>query len=204
MLKFIKIATLVAIIPFITACSKFSNAEQVLPQELEIANQCSEYTNAKIKLDCYDFIAPKNSFAQLRLGLYALDSGNMSEAFERFSRAQNMGNYYANTLLSNLYGNGLGVDFNEKKSINLLKDVADVEPIAAYKLSYFYLTNNDIPKAIELLEFAASKGVKDAQKELVLLYSNNQFIDEDSEKSLYYDKMYQENENDFMKTIYGK
>lgn len=204
MLKFIKLATLLAVIPFITACSKFSNAQQVLPQELEVANQCSEYTNAKIKLDCYDFIASKNSFAQLRLGLYAQDQGQTKEAFERYKKSQNMGNYYANTLLSTLYGNGLGVELDETKSINLLKEVADVDPIAAYKLSYFYLTNNDVKKAIELLEFAASKGVKDAQKELILIYSNNQFIDEDIEKSLYYDKMYQENENDFMKTIYGK
>ena len=43
---------------------------------------------------------------------------------------QKTGNFYANALLSTLYGNGLGVEFDEKKkSINLLKDVEDVDQL---------------------------------------------------------------------------
>ena len=115
----------------------------------------------------------------------------MVRTYQRVSKqstkAQKAGNFYANALLSTLYGNGLGVEFDEKKSINLLKDVEDVDPIAAYRLSYYYFSNGNPQKAIELLEYAATNEVKDAQKDLVLVYTNGQYIEPNDEKALFYD-----------------
>ena len=177
---------------------------EVLPNELEQLNQDCKRDSLAFELDCYDFIATKNSFAMLRLGIDAQDKGRPAEAFERYTKAQKAGNFYANALLSTLYGNGLGVEFDEKKSINLLKDVEDVDPIAAYRLSYYYFSNGNPQKAIELLEYAATNEVKDAQKDLVLVYTNGQYIEPNDEKALFYDNLYQDGKEDFTKKIYGR
>lgn len=203
MIKLSKFTFFMFVAFFLAACSNHSEALKTLPSEQQIADQCKN-TNINFEMDCYDLISYKNSFAMLRLGIFAQNRGLVEEAFKRYTEAKNKGNFYANTLLSNLYGNGLGVDFDEKKSINLLKDAQSVDPMAAYKLSFFYFSNNETKKAIELLEYAANSGLKDAQKELVLIYSNEQYIEEDLEKSLYFDSLYQDGEEDFMKTIYGR
>lgn len=84
------------------------------------------------------------------------------------------------------------------------KDVEDVDPIAAYRLSYYYFSNGNPQKAIELLEYAATNEVKDAQKDLVLVYTNGQYIEPNDEKALFYDNLYQDGKEDFTKKIYGR
>lgn len=203
MFKVMKLAILAAVIPFITACSNHNQAMKVLPNELEIADQCKNM-NINFEMDCYDLISYKNSFAQLRLGIYAQNRGLAQEAFDRYTNAKKAGNFYANALLTDLFLNGIGVDVDENKSINLLKEVQNVDPIAAYKLSFYYFSENNPQKAIELLEYSALNGVKDAQKDLVLVFSNNQYIEENLEQSLYYDELYQNEQDDFSKKIYGR
>ncbi|HJE02267.1 hypothetical protein AAX26_00563 [Aliarcobacter thereius] len=203
MSQFIKYSIIILISFAFTACfSKYKNSE-VLQSELQIADSC---INKKIKLemDCYDLIAYKNSFAQLRLGIYELKIGNSTIAKDRFLLAKESGNIYANVFLSSMYENGIFYKKDEEMAIKLLKDVEKLDPIAAYKISFYYLANDEVEKAIKLLEFSANKGVKDAQKELVILYSNGQYIKEDSEKSNYFDSLYQDKKKDFSKKIYAK
>lgn len=204
MLKVVKFSSFLLIASFFMACAGHKQAMQKLPSELEQLNIDCKRDSLSFELDCYDFIANKNSFAMLRLGIDAQNKGKVDEALERYTKAKNAGNFYANALLSSLYGNGIGVEFDERKSINLLKDVEEVDPIAAYRLSFYYFSNNNPNKAIELLVFAALEGVKDAQKDLVLIFSNGQYVDIDEEKSMYYDSLYQNGEEDFTKKIYGR
>lgn len=204
MLKVIKFSSIFVILTLFTACASHEKAMKILPNELEQISTDCKRDSLNFELDCYDFIATKNSFAMLRLGIDAQNKGRPTEAFERYTKAQKAGNFYANALLSVLYGNGLGVEFDEKKSINLLKDVEDVDPIAAYRLSYYYFSNENPQKAIELLEFAALSGVKDAQKDLVLVFTNGQYLEPNEDRALYYDSMYQNGEEDLAKKIYGR
>ena len=204
MLKVIKFSSIFIVLSIFTACAGHKKAMEVLPNELEQLNQDCKRDSLAFELDCYDFIATKNSFAMLRLGIDAQNKGRPAEAFERYTKAQKAGNFYANALLSTLYGNGLGVEFDEKNSINLLKAVEDVDPIAAYRLSYYYFSNGNPQKAIELLEYAATNEVKDAQKDLVLVYTNGQYIEPNDEKALFYDNLYQDGKEDFTKKIYGR
>jgi len=204
MFKFTKLVLLVGISLSFLACSGYQQAMKVLPSELTQLNVECKRDNINFEMDCYDLLSSKNSFAQLRLGIHAQSLGKVEEAFERYTKAQKAGNFYANALLSDLYANGIGVEFNEKKAISLLQDAEEVDPIAAYKLSFYYLSHNNSQKAIELLIFAATNGLKDAQKELVLIYSNNQYIDENKEQAMYWDSAYQNGEQDFARRIYGR
>lgn len=187
----------------LNGCADHSEALKVLPNELAIADQCKN-TNIKYEMDCYDLISYKNSFAQLRLGLNAQLNGNYSEALQRYSFAKEKGNFYVNSLLAELYNNGLGVEKNEETVIKLLEEVKDVDPIAAYKLSYNYLAKQDYKKAVKLLTYAAENNVKPAQSELSRIYSNSEIIDTDLEKSMYWNDLYQDKSDSFMKRIYGK
>ena len=187
----------------LTGCVDHSDALKVLPNELAIADQCKN-TNAKYEMDCYDLISYKNSFAQLRLGLNAQLSGNYNEALQRYLYAKEKGNFYVKSLLAELYNNGFGVEKNEETVIKLLEEVKDVDPIAAYKLSYNYLAKQDYKKAVKLLTYAAENNVKPAQSELSKIYSNSEIIDTDLEKSIYWNDLYQDKSDSFMKRIYGK
>jgi len=200
MLKIIKITILIAVISFFTAC--FNKEENILQSELEIANECKNM-DINFEMDCYDLISYKNSFAQLRLGIYAQDRGLVKEAFNRYTAAKKAGNFYANALLYEFYSNGIVVKKDIQKARNLLEEVQDMDPIAAYKLSFFLLQEN-IQKAIQLLEYSSKNGVKDALKTLATIFSNNVYIKEDLTKSAYYSELYKITQGDFSKNIYGR
>ena len=203
MFKLVKNSTKLLLLFFLlNGCSNHEEAMKVLPNELAIADECRNLKK-QFEIDCYDLIAYKNSFAQIRLGLTAQYRGNFDEAFQRYNLAKQKGNFYANSLLANLYINGFGVAKNEKTAINLLEEVKSVDPIAAYKLANFYLIDDKVKKAIELLTYAGENGVKDAQYQLYLLYSNEQYIPIDSEKSEYWDLKHKEDTQSFTNKIYG-
>lgn len=186
-----------------TACTSHFKDEKTLQTELDIANSC---INKKIKLemDCYDLLAYKSSFANLRLGVYELKKGNSKVAHDRLEMAQKAGNFYANLVISSMYENGIYYDLNEEIAIKLLKDVEKLDPLAAYKISFYYLSNDNVEKAIKLLEFSAKAGVKDAQKELVMLYTNSQYVEANPDMAILYDTLYQDKKDDFSKKIYAK
>ena len=106
----------------LSACSDYDEALKILPNELSIADGCKN-PNKKFEMDCYDLISYKNSFAQLRLGLNAQLNGKYEEAFQRYLVAKQRGNFYVNSLLAELYNNGLGVTKNEETVIALLEVV---------------------------------------------------------------------------------
>jgi uncharacterized protein len=126
----------------LNGCTNNTEAIKVLPNELSIADDCRNQ-NKKFEMDCYDLISYKNSFAQLRLGLNAQLRGEYEEAFQRYMIVKQKGNFYVNSLLAELYNNGLGVPKSEETVIKLLKEVKDLDPIAAYKLAFHYLAIND-------------------------------------------------------------
>lgn len=187
---------------FLSACSEHSEAMKVLPNELAIADDCKN-TNKKFEVDCYDLISYKNSFAQLRLGLNAQLNSNYQEAFQRYMIAKQKGNFYVNSLLAELYNNGLGVERNQDTVIKLLEETKDVDPIAAYKLAFHYLANDDSKKAIKLFTYAAQNNVKEAQYELSRIYSNVDVTDTDLEQSIYWNDLYEDKSDNFIKRIYG-
>ncbi|MDZ7817368.1 MAG: sel1 repeat family protein [Aliarcobacter sp.] len=186
----------------LNGCADHSQALKVLPNELSIADGCKN-PNKKFEMDCYDLISYKNTFAQLRLGLNAQLQGNYEEAFQRYLVAKQRGNFYVNSLLAELYNNGLGVQRNQDTVIKLLEEVKDVDPIAAYKLSFHYLAKEDNKKALKLLNYAAQNNVKEAQYELSRMYSNTDITDTDLEKSVYWSELYEDKSSNFIKKIYG-
>lgn len=185
----------------LAGCTSHKEALKVLPSELSIADDCKN-NNKQFEMDCYDLISYKNTFAQLRLGINAQTKGNNQEAFHRYTLAQQKGNFYANALLADLY-NKSDSSKDKEKVIPLLKDVDDVDPIAAYKLSYYYMNKKDYSEAISLLTFAATNNVKNAQNDLYKIYSEGKITKMDTEKSKYWFEQYEDKTNSFIRKIYG-
>ena len=186
----------------LSGCTDYKEAMKVLPNELSIADSCKNI-NKNLERDCYDLISYKNSFAQIRLGLNAQIKGNYEEAFQRYLIAKQKKNFYVNSLLAELYNNGYGVTKNKDTVIELLKDVKEVDPIAAYKLAFHYLAKKDNKEALRLLNFAATNNVKNAQLELAKIYSNGEITETDLQKSLYWNEQYKDKTNSFIAKIYG-
>jgi len=171
--------------------------------ELSIADNCLN-SNKTFETDCYDLISYKNSFAQLRLGLYAQLNGDFSEAIKRLNTAKQKGNFYANAPLSDIYKGGFGVPKDDKLAKKLLIETKDIDPIAAYKLSFFYLDTGEVDDAIELLQKAAKNNVKPALLKLSDLYKNAEYVKRDMEMSKAWQEEYEETQTDFTTKIYGK
>jgi len=200
MLKALATASITALL--LTGCGKYKESMKVLPTEIAQADECKN-TNKSFELDCYDLISYKNSIAILRLGLQDYKKGNYKEALGRYSFAKSKGNFYANSLLADLYNKGRGVPQSQKIALDLLKDVESVDPIAAYKLSFYYMTKKDYAEVKDLLEFSASNNIKDAQLRLSKLYKEGTLIKADMKKAEMWMSRYNDGSQDFMKKIYG-
>lgn len=185
-----------------TGCNQYEKAQKILPNEITHANQCIN-TNKEFETDCYDLISYKSTIALLRVGIFDYGKGNYKEAYMKFNLAKQRGNFYANALLADLYFKGRGVKQNQNKGLELLKDVKSVDPIAAYKLAFYYTNKKDYKEAIELLEFAANNGVKKAQHELAKIYREGKITKVDMKKSKAFYEAYEKNQNGFMNKIYG-
>ncbi len=186
----------------LNGCSKHDEFLKVSQNELSIADDCRN-PNKNFEMDCYDLISYKNSFAQLRLALNAQLRGNFEEAIQRLNISKQKGNFYANAPLADIYKNGFGVAINDEMAIKLLEETKEIDPVASYKLYYYYLDKNKIEDALELLNFAAKNDVKAAQLELSKLYLNGEYIQRNTDESSYWEEQYQDKTNSFTNKIYG-
>ncbi|MGJ0339845.1 tetratricopeptide repeat protein [Aliarcobacter cryaerophilus] len=141
---------------------------------LKEANTCKDLDTEKEKLECYKKIENSNSFAQIRLGTYYSTKKDYKESLKYLNMADENKNLYAKLPLALLYYKGEGVKKDINKSFELLKESSDIDPIAAFQLSRFYLqginTKIDNEKGIDLLEFSAQNGVFQAQELLSNVY----------------------------------
>lgn len=186
----------------LNGCSQHDEFLKVSQNELSIADDCRN-PNKNFEMDCYDLISYKNSFAQLRLALNAQLRGNFEEAIQRLNISKQKGNFYANAPLADIYKNGFGVAINDEMAIKLLEETKEIDPVASYKLYYYYLDKNKIEDALELLNFAAKNDVKAAQLELSKLYLNGEYIQRNTDESSYWEEQYQDKTNSFTNKIYG-
>ena len=175
---------------------------------LNEANLCQEIENIDSKLFCYKKLLDKNnSYAQLRMGTYHADKKEYPEAVKFLRKSQENKNLYSNLALAFLYYKGDGVKKDVNKSFELLKDSSDIDPNAAYQLSRFYLqginTKVDNEKGIELIEFAASKGVLTAQKMLININKEGLFAQpKDQKKVEFWEAKIKEKKEDLTFKIY--
>lgn len=198
--KFFVATSLTAVL--FTGCGQYEKAQKILPNEIVQADQCKN-TNKEFEVDCYDLISYKNSIALLRVAIVDYGKGNYKDALMKLEIVKQNGNFYANALLADMYFKGRGVKQNQEKGLELLKDVDSVDPIAAYKLAFYYLNKKDHREAIELLTFAADNSVKEAQKELSKIYREGKITKTNMEKSKKYYEAYEKNQNSFINKIYG-
>jgi len=199
----IKVLLLSALSAFVLiGCANHEAALKIMPNEIAQANECKS-SNKEFQEDCYDLISYKNSIAILRSGLNAHMKGNYQEAIAKYTIAQKKGNFYANSLLADLYNKGNGVVKNQKKALELLEDVDNVDGIAAYKLSFYYMNKKEYSKALKLLTFAANQNVKKAQYELSVIYTEGIITKSNPvEANIWFEK-YQDNSNSLSNRIYG-
>ena len=91
---------------------------------------------------------------------------------------------------------------NLYKSFLRVVDAKKPKVFVAENVKGLLTANNK--KAIKLFTYAAQNNVKEAQYELSRLYSNPEIIDTDLEKSIYWNDLYQDKSDSFIKRIYGK
>lgn len=187
----------------LNGCSNHDEFLKTSPNELSIADDCRN-SNKNFEMDCYDLISYKNSYAQLRLAFNAQLKGNFEEAIRRLNIAKQRGNFYANAPLAEIYKSGYGVPINDKMARKLLEETKEIDPMAAYKLYFYYMDDNEIEDAFELLNFAASRDLKAAQLELSNFYKSGEYIERDSDKADYWAEQYQDKATSFTNKIYGK
>jgi len=183
-------------------CANYEEALKIIPNEITQADECKT-SNKEFEVDCYDLLSYKNSIALLRSGIQAYIIGNHQEAFAKYSLAKERGNFYANALLADMYNQGIFVKKNQKLALELLEDVENVDPIAAYKLSFQYKNKKEFKKALKLLDFAAKNNVKKAQLELSDIYKLDKFIPADEKLSNFWKEEFNKENNSFINKIYG-
>ena len=141
------------------------------------------------------------------MGTYYADKKVYKQAIKYLEMAKENDNIYANLPLAFLYYKGEGVTKDVNKSFELLEESSTKDPTAAYQLSRFYIqginTKVDNEKGVELLEFAASKGVLSAMEMLINISKNGLFEQpKDQKKVDYWQKKIKETKEDINHKIY--
>lgn len=202
-----KLLVLFLISIFFTSCAKdYTASKKVLPTLLNTANECKNEGNKDFEYDCYDLISYKNSVALIRLAVINYKKGNNIEALKQLQIAQAQENFYANSIISDILKVSAKTPEENKKVITLLEDTKHVDPIAAYKLYFYYKAKDKNKEAFKLLEFAAKNGVNEALYELSKLYANdkdNKLVQNDLALSLFWLKEAQNSKKDLVYEIYG-
>jgi len=143
------------------------------------ANLCQNLDLDTNKLACYEKIQDVNSFAMIRLGNYYIEKEDFKQGLKFLNSAYDKGNSYANLPLALVYYKGKGVRKDISKSFDYLEEASQIDPLAAFQLSRFYLhginTKIDYEKGLELLNFAATHEIKDAQNLLADIYKQGLF-----------------------------
>lgn len=174
---------------------------------LKEANDCKDLDTQKEKLECYKKIENSNSFAQIRLGTYYSTKNDYKESLKYLNMADENKNLYVKLPLALLYYKVEGVKKDINKSFELLKESSDIDPIAAFQLSRFYLqginTKIDNEKGIDLLEFSAQNGVLQAQELLSNVYKQGLYgVAKDQIKYEYWLNKANSNKEDKNSNIY--
>lgn len=180
-----------------TACST-KEPKINLETELQEANKCQKIDKKNLKLECYNKILDKNSFAQLRIGIYNAEKYSFKKAVELLNKSNQNENPYSNLALAFLYFKGQGVEKNLEKSFNLLNASSKIDPNAAFRLSKFYfegiVVQKNPKKGLSLVEFAANKNMKLAQENLFNIYYKGLFgVKKDEKKAIYWKNKLKDN-----------
>lgn len=114
--------------------------------------------------------------------LQAFKAQQYEKAFALYHKSALSGDAKAQSALSYLYANGLGVQKDTKKSVEWLEKSANNANVnAQYDLGMFYLNGNNVPqdskKASEFLTKASEQNHADAQYNLGQMYYKGDGVD---------------------------
>lgn len=198
-------STLILLIAiFFTSCAKdYTATKKVLPTLITKANECKNDSNRDYELDCYELIAYKNSVALLRLAVDNYKKGNYEKAAKQLAYVYKDENFYANSVMSDILKINAKTQKQNEEVLKLLEDVKHVDPIAAYKLYFYYKSISNEKEALKVLTFAANNYVKEAQVELSKNYANGYLVPTDLALSLYWLKEAETSPKDKVYEIYG-
>jgi len=110
-------------------------------------------------------------------GLKVLDSGDTSRAFKQFQDLAKSGDVDSQTMLGEMYLDGIGVEQNTKKAYFWIQKAANSsDREAQYLLGFMYENGievkQNISQAVTWYEKAASKGDTMAMYNLAYIYKN--------------------------------
>ncbi len=115
--------------------------------------------------------------SSLDYGMQLLDSGKTVEAYKEFSRLAQKGDIDAQTMLGEMYLDGIGVKENPKEAYKWLSKAANSgDKEAQYLLGFMYENGiglkMDISKAVLWYQKAANKGDVMAMYNLAFIYKS--------------------------------
>ena len=200
----LKLPIILLIAIFFTSCAKdYTATKKVLPTLITNANECRNDSNKDFETDCYELIAYKNSVALLRLAVFNYKKGNYEKAKTQLAYVYKDENFYANSVMSDVLKVEAKTPKQKEQVLKLLEDVKHVDPIAAYKLYFYYKSISNEKEALKLLNFAANNNVKEAQFELSKNYADGYLVKADLTLSMYWLKEAQNSPKDKVYEIYG-
>ena len=149
--------------------------EQKCPFCRTAAAKTKEESNERLmkRAEANDPVAMRN------MGTDRYDEGDYTAAFEYWTRAAALGDVPAHFQLSTLYGEGEGVEKDEKKELHHLTVAAIAgHPAARYNLGYMDMKNNQVVRAVKHFIIAAKLGHDQALAALKNLYKDG-FVSKD-------------------------
>ena len=118
--------------------------------------------------------------AMYEMGLVRRREGNYGEAFQLFTKAAKLGDARAQFKLSVMYGDGDGVEKDEKKEIYYLEEAAiGGHPGARYNLSRYEMSRYRKVRSVKHLMIAANLGHDQSLQTLKELYKRGSVSKED-------------------------
>ena len=141
-----------------------------------------------MKILSFLFVSATLLFASSQEALDAYKNHEYKKAFKLYKEAADLGKSNAQSAVSYLYINGIGVEKNTKEGIAYLQKAANNGNVqAALDLGLYYLSgeivSKDMKKAAKWLDVAAKGGSSEAAYNLALMYYNGDGVKQDVKKA---------------------
>jgi hypothetical protein len=161
-------------------CNYAHKLRNILKQTCPFCRHPAPKSEAEWELNLMKRVEKNDPVAMRQMGIMRYDEGDYSSAFEYYTKAAELGDMGAHSIVARLYYEGKGVEKDKKKAVYHWEEAAiGGQPNARCILAFFEIENARPERAVKHFIISANLGLDLSMKELWKCYAEGYISKDD-------------------------